>query len=140
MLVAILILAGLGMIALGLWMLRKARRQKALCTAKATAELLRYEEEETTSSEDGPTTYYYPVFRYIVGGEEHTACSSAATNRRKWKIGARVDILYNPEDPGMIRAPGEFGSYFGFAVAAVLGMACMAFGVLAAAGVLEVNL
>jgi len=124
-------------------MLQKQRKKKAVCSEPVTAELLRYDQNTESEIEDGRiqhTTYYYPVFRYTVGGEKHIACSSFGTNKRRWKIGAQVGIFYNPEDPGMIRAPGEIGNYFGFAVSTILGLACMAFGILAAVGILEVNL
>ena len=143
MLVAILIMIGLGLIGIGLWMLMKERKKKAACSAAVTAELVGYNKKTESEIEEGKiqhTAYYYPVFRYTVGGEEYTAASSFGTNKRRWKVGAQVNIFYNPEDPGMARAPGEFGGYFGFAVATILGLACMAFGILAAVGVLEVNL
>jgi len=144
MLCAILIIAGLGMIALGLWMLQRQRKKKAACGEPVTAELLRYEQKaDSDFDEDGnhyTTTIYYPVFKYMANGQEHTACAGFGTNKRRWKAGAQVGIFYNPEDPGMIRIPGEWGNAFGFAVATILGLALMATGILAAAGVLEINL
>jgi cbb3-type cytochrome oxidase subunit 3 len=143
MLVAILILIGLTLIGIGLWMLQKQRKKNAACSAPVTAELLRYEQNTESEIEEGRirhTTYYYPVFKYMANGEEHTASSSFGNNKRRWKTGAQVAIHYNPENLDMIRAPGEIGNYFGFVVSTILGLACMAFGILAAAGVLEVNL
>lgn len=142
MLKAFLIVLGLGLIALGLWMLLRERKKKALCTEQTAAALLRYDERTESEMEDGNvtyTTYYTPVFSYRVGGRAYTAASGFGVNRRRWKVGARVNIFYNPEDPEMIRAPGDFGNYFGFAMASILGLASLALGIAAAMGVLELN-
>lgn len=55
-------------------------------------------------------------------------------------IGLWMLMKERKKKPDMIRAPGEFGGFFGFTMATILGLACMAFGILAAVGVLEVNL
>jgi len=140
--IAILILVGLGMIGIGLWMLLRERKKNAVCSEQVTAQLLHYDSREESSMEDGQnvtTTIYYPVFQYMANGGEQIVRHSGS-NKRRWKTGAQVHIFYNPEEPGMIRVPGDWGNYFGFAVATILGLACLAMGIFAAAGVLEINL
>ena len=143
MLIAILILVGLGMIAIGLWMLMRERKKNAVCSERVAAALLHYEQrEESSTNEDGQyytTTIYYPVFKYTTNDGEQVVRHSGS-NKRRWKAGAQVNIFYNPVQPDMIRVPGDWGNYFGFAIAAILGLACLAAGIFAAAGVLEVNL
>ena len=140
MLIAILVLVGLGFMGIGVWMLLKERKKRAVCSAQVTAELLRYEKEKRTSIDNGTTIYYFPVFRYMANGQEQTVRYSTGSNRRKWKPGAQVSIRYNPDEPGIIKIPGDIGSYFGFAIAEILGLVCLVSGVLAALGVVEINL
>ena len=143
LLITILIIIGLGLIAIGIWMLMRERKKKALCTAQTQAEVIRYDEKTERTTEDGhvtTTTYYYPVYKYTVNGTEYISVSTFGTNRRKWPVGTQLGIFYNEAQPDMMRSPGEHGGYFGFAIAAFLGLVCLLFAILAAAGVLEINM
>ena len=59
------------------------------------------EEQDTVSDGDGieTTTIYNVTLTYIVDGKEYTA---TLDNVSKHKVGDKMDIYYNPEDPNQI--------------------------------------
>ncbi|MEE9454555.1 MAG: DUF3592 domain-containing protein [Paracoccaceae bacterium] len=65
-------------------------------------------------SDEGGVTYQ-PTFRFLdAEGNKHRAQTSLSSSRYNYKIGERVDILYDQRDPSNIRVDSWF-SVWGFA-------------------------
>lgn len=78
------------------------------CTERTEALVTGYEESyvtDTNSHTEQPT--YAPVFTFYAGGRNVTAVSNVSRGARKYDIGERVMIRYNPKDPKEISAPGD---------------------------------
>ena len=76
------------------------------CTERTEALVTGYEESyvtDTNSHTEQPT--YAPVFTFYAGGRNVTAVSNVSRGSRKYDIGERVMIRYNPKDPKEISAP-----------------------------------
>ena len=143
-LIAIIIIIGLAIMALGIAVLANKIRKDAVCTVEVMAELLQYEKQSAGSSGKGrnriTSYYYFPVFRYIANGEEKIVQSSSGRNSKRWQEGTQMQIRYNPEQPASLVIVGDMNYLISFIGLEILGIAGLVCGILAALGIIDFNI
>lgn len=95
------ILFGVVFVGIGIFLMLKGNDMAKRCTAKATGTVVEVIEEEENNTDDAGYTYmYFPVIEYKA--EEQTISQKYSTgdgNQDKYKVGDKVDVLYDPNKP-----------------------------------------
>lgn len=125
------ILFGLLFVAIGVYLLISGNAKAKRCTEAAVGTVVGIDQEEYTD-EDGNFRYtYYPVIEYKAGEKTISKKSSDGSNQSKYKIGDKLDILYNPNKVEEFIIKGDNGSN-------IIGIVFIALGAIAAiAGVIK---
>ncbi|WP_306733966.1 DUF3592 domain-containing protein [Marimonas arenosa] len=107
-------LAGFGLLftVIGVFMLYQAT-QFAAVAVTTTGTVVDIEIDRSFDSETGSESVTYrPTFEYsAVDGVKRNAKTVAASSSYDYPIGARVQILYNPDDPQTVRVSGFWSVY-----------------------------
>ena len=99
----LVILFGLVAIGVGIFLLVTGNSMKKRCTAEAVGTVVEVieEREESADPDTVSITYtYYPVIEYTAGDKTLTQkYSTGYGNRNKFKVGDKIEILYDPSKP-----------------------------------------
>lgn len=96
--------AGIGLIIYGIVMPKLLKDEYKSCTETISATVIenRRFESSTRSSTDHmehTRVSYAPVYSFEVGGKTYTGISSSASNPPEHKVGEKIEIHYDPDDP-----------------------------------------
>ncbi|MDD3474758.1 MAG: DUF3592 domain-containing protein [Candidatus Dojkabacteria bacterium] len=76
-------------------------------------DVLKKKQENTDS--DGYTTttdMYFPVFKYTYEGQEYTKESSlGVSNKRKYQVGGKLNIVFMPDTPEKVKVKNGFNMW-----------------------------
>lgn len=82
-------------------------RLKKGCTKSVTSVVVDMIEKEGTDDDGDPTITYCPVYQYTVGGVTYEKESSMSSSSKRYDIGQKIPLQYNPRDPNLFLEPGE---------------------------------
>ncbi len=77
------------------------------CIKSVTSIVVDIIEKEGTDDDGDPTITYCPVYQYTVGGVTYEKESSMSSSSKRYDIGQKVPLKYNPRDPNVFLEPGE---------------------------------
>jgi hypothetical protein len=125
-LIALVLAVPLGFAGLGGWLLADTLRFAGVALPAEGVVIA----IETERGEDG--TLYRPTFRFSdADGHVHMAATRDSATAYDYAIGARVPVLYDPQDPADVRIEGFSGMYLlpvGFLVLGLLVFTAFAVG------------
>ena len=100
---------GLFFVVVGVAMIMFQKSQNKKCTEVTTATVI-----DNVHPDHGSTVgKYMPVFQYIVNGQTITQTSSLASKPKKYEIGDKVELHYNPDNVNEYYVPGYNSSKLG---------------------------
>lgn len=67
-----------------------------------TGEIVNYDSYESSNDDGGSTTMFTPTFAYSFNGREYKYKSSTSSSAQDYKIGDKVEILVDPNDPNSV--------------------------------------
>ena len=121
----LVILFGILAIGVGIFLIVSGNNMAKRCTAKASGtviQIIEEKEENREAQESGATVYdtyiytYFPVIEYNAGdktiGQKYSIGSG---NKDKYKVGDKVDVLYDPNKPEdyLIKGDEKSSNLFG---------------------------
>jgi len=116
------LLIGIFFFAIGVLLLVKEIKKKKNSTSAALAEVASYF-TSVSSDEDGGETYsYFPVMRYYIAGKCYEQKSDTGSGKKKYEIGQKVNILYNPDNPNEFMIEGDKNTFIAAVIGIILGL------------------
>jgi hypothetical protein len=114
-------LAGLIMLAIGIWLLQNtiSFKARALHAQGRVVELRR--EEWSSNSHGHQRSSYHPVVEFEVNQTRITFVSNSGTNPPAYSVNERVDVLYDPSDPNRAKLNGFFSLWGAAAICLLIG-------------------
>lgn len=91
-----IIIVGLVIIAVGIFLIINGKNLEKRCTESAEGTVVEIVVDSQTDSDGTPSTTYYPIIEYKVGEQIVSKQSSTGSGSSDYKIGEKVEILYNP--------------------------------------------
>ena len=90
------------------WMELKKIRE---CSVETEAEITDVRRKHYRGGHSGSSNDYSPVLMYKVDGNEHSGIADVASAfRGKYKVGEKMVIKYNPNDPDTFHVKGKVGN------------------------------
>lgn len=65
-------------------------------------EIVNYDSYESSNDDGGTTTMFTPTFAYSFHGREYKYKSTTSSSAQDYKIGDKVEILVDPDDPNSV--------------------------------------
>lgn len=89
----------------------------------AIGEVVDYYEYDSSDDDGGTTRMYDPVIRFTpAGGAAVEHRSGLASSSRDYKLGLRLRLLYDPQNPAKFQINSPFRLYFAAGVLAFIGI------------------
>ena len=101
------IIVGLLAIAIGIFCIIYNNSLTKRCTEKVTATIIEIIEEQEIDEDNHVSYTYYPILRYEVNERPMEQRSSSNINTNKYKVGDKLNIMYNPNKPEEFIIDGE---------------------------------
>ena len=121
--------SGILFVILGLFWLIRIKGHKSVCTSNCEGEVKRIDKKIKTE-EDEDTIMYTPVFGYDVNGISYVYSPSSSSSYCKYKVGNKVRVFYNPENPNQCYVKGNNVNLFAAFVVLIMGVILVVFGLL----------
>ena len=90
------LIAGIIFVGLGIFLYTHAEHLKKVCIANTQATIVDFDQEIDDESNN---ISYFPIIEYEVNGKKYNRRHTTADTTRKYSVGQKVSILYNPENP-----------------------------------------
>lgn len=90
------LIVGLVFVGVGIFMYSNNQRLAKVCTVETEAVVVDMK-EELQSDSDVTGYIYYPIVEYRAGDEKIETTMSMGSSTPAYRIGERIDILYNPD-------------------------------------------
>jgi hypothetical protein len=99
--------------------------------SEAIGEVVDYYEYDSSDDDGGTTHMYDPVIRFTPeGGGVVERRSGLGSSSRDYKLGQRIRLLYDPQDPEKFQINSPFRLYFAAGVLAFIGIVFTLVGVI----------
>jgi len=66
-------------------------------------------------------TIYYPQVSFMVNGQEYQFVSNLGSSSKRFELGEKVEVYYNPIDPTKAQIKDYWESWFGFIASLIVG-------------------
>lgn len=126
-----ILIIGVIFIAVGGFLFYRSADLAKKCTEEVRATVVDME-EEMSSDEDGTSYVYYPVVEYKVGDDTVRAKMSIGSSNPKYKVNAKVTVLYNPNKTDEFIVKGDNSLDFLKYIFSGVGIALTVFGIVLA--------
>lgn len=117
-----LLLVGIAFLAACGLLLVKQLKSRRTNTASVPAEVTDYEVQTHVDSEGVTSVSYFPIMRYCVSGQWYEKKSDVGRGRKKYAVGERVEVRYDPKHPENFIIAGDNLALIAAAIGICLGI------------------